>query len=133
MLVIHWLTNPEASHSLAVLVQYNHYLVVLLFLKLSFELRLYYCARTGKHSPTRNCRSDTTKCFTNLLFIKVFLGTGSSSLKVARLLAVVWNTVSVQLFVLITNAPQVHDQYRTLFNLAKISWLMTCDKEFDKY
>ena len=37
MLVIHWLTNPEASYLLTVLVQCSHHLVVLPYLK--FHLR----------------------------------------------------------------------------------------------
>ena len=41
-LVIHWLTNPKASHSLILLVQCNPHLVVLPYLKLLFQLHIYY-------------------------------------------------------------------------------------------
>ena len=38
MLVIQWLTNPEASYLLTALVHCNHHLVVLLYLKLPFAV-----------------------------------------------------------------------------------------------
>ena len=43
-LVIHWLTNPEASHLLTAYVLCNHHLAVLLYLKLPFEVRSNYCS-----------------------------------------------------------------------------------------
>ena len=46
-------------------VQCNHHLVVLPYLKLPFELRSYYWARTYNHSPTRHYPPDTMGCFIN--------------------------------------------------------------------
>ena len=60
----HW-SNSEASHSL--LIQCNHHLVVLQYLKLPSELCRYYCARTDNRSPTRHYPPCTTECCTNLL------------------------------------------------------------------
>ena len=51
----------DCGHSLTALVQRNHQLVVLPYLKLPFELHSYYCAHIDKHSPL------TTGCCTNLL------------------------------------------------------------------
>ena len=53
--VNHW-PNFAASHSLTALVQCNYHLVVLLYLKLPFEIPNYYCTRTDNHSPARHYR-----------------------------------------------------------------------------
>ena len=58
--VFHWPTNSKPSHRLIALVQCNHYLVVLLYMKLSFELRSYHNAHTDNHYPTRYYPSGAT-------------------------------------------------------------------------
>ena len=58
--VFHWPTNSKPSHPLIALVQCNHYLVVLLYMKLSFELRSYHNAHTDNHYPTRYYPSGAT-------------------------------------------------------------------------
>ena len=70
-LVIHWRTNPEASHSLTTLAQWNHHLVVLAYLKLPFELLSYYCTRTENHSPACHHPPGTMECCTNLLLSRI--------------------------------------------------------------
>ena len=55
------------SHSLTALLQCNHHLVILLYLKFPFELCSYYYARTENHSPTRHYPPGTMKCCTKLL------------------------------------------------------------------
>ena len=58
--VFHWPTNSKPSHPLTALVQYNHYLVVLLYMKLSFEPRSYHYAHTDNHYLTRYYPSGAT-------------------------------------------------------------------------
>ena len=62
----HW-SNSEASHSLTALIQCNHHLVVLQYLKLPSELCRYYCAQTDNRSPSRHYPRGTTECCINLL------------------------------------------------------------------
>ena len=107
--VIYWPTNSEASHSLSshsltshlltVLVQCNHHLVVLSYLKLPLELRSYFCVCTGNHSPIRHQPAFT---------------------KIAELPTVVRNIVPVQLFIWIT-------QWSTSI-LSKYAYQNTCIK-----
>ena len=58
--VFHWPTNSKPSHPLIAIVQCNHYLVVLLYMKLSFELRSYHNAHTDNHYQTRYYPSGAT-------------------------------------------------------------------------
>ena len=58
--VFHWPTNSKPSHPLTALVQCNHYLVVLLYMKLSFEPRSYHYAHTDNHYLTRYYPSGAT-------------------------------------------------------------------------
>ena len=49
--------NPEVCHLLSALIQCNHHQVIILYLKLPFELRNFtsnYSARTHNHLPTRH-------------------------------------------------------------------------------
>ena len=64
-LVIHW-PNFEASHSFTTLVQRNHHLVAVLYLKVSFELRSCYSTHTDNHSPATHYPPGTAGCCSNL-------------------------------------------------------------------
>ena len=119
--VIHWPTNPDVNHSLAELVQCNHQLVVLPYLKLPFQLATQLQLHSYNYPQTRDYPPGTM--LHQPTFIKVSLGAGSSFVKVAGVLSVVWNTVLAQLFAWIT-------QWST--SLLSIQLYITLSKYFDK-
>ena len=96
MLIIHCLTNLEASHLLPVLVQSIHDLVILPCFKLPFELHLSFtdCARTGNHSLCSIYLSRANGMLGQCALIKTSLGAGSSSL---RLQGFMWLRTQFQL------------------------------------
>ena len=110
-------------------------IVVLLYLKLPFELRSSQLLLRSYRQPLTNqaLPARHNRMLHQPAVIKVSLGADSSSLKVAGLLTVVQNTASAQLCVWITQAPQVSYQHRALYKLFKIYWWITCGKKFNKY
>ena len=98
MLVIYW-RNSWASHLLTAVVQCNHLLAILPYLKLPFELRSSRLLLRTYSQPTHQL------CITHQALgccTEYSLGTDSSSLKVAGLHTMVQNTASAPLFVRIT-------------------------------
>ena len=107
--------------------------MVLPYLKLSFELCSYFCARTDNHSPTRHYPPGTTGCCTNLLLSRF-----PRELTVLpwRLQGVSqWFETQPQPNCLFESHsdPQVSSQHRALYKPFKIYRWITCGEKVNKY
>ena len=121
---------------LTALVQCNHHLVVLPYLKLPLELRSSKLLLRSYRQPLTSqvLLTRHNEMLHQPAFIKVLLGADSSSLKVAGLLIVVWNTASQPNCLFESHSDQqVSYQHRALYELSKIYRPITCGKKFNKY
>ena len=119
---IHWSTNSEASYSMTALVQSNHYLVVLPYLKLSFSYAV----------PTALVQTTTHRLETSLLLWGFPW----------ELTVLPWRLQGFSLWEIQLHSDclfeshsgtQVYYQYRALFKLVKICWQITCGEDYNKY